>query len=144
MLTINKTWTALPAGNIQSSQKQDSPKLQTLKQDTVSFSGRKYVSNAVMAAVKKAEQETGRSFFKKLRELCEWPGNDDLERKAEADAKILNIPGENEAMEDRKKKLRENALSLLDLIKNDPETDSLLAETAGDLKECFGKPNKIK
>ncbi|MDD3012431.1 MAG: hypothetical protein PHC34_01865 [Candidatus Gastranaerophilales bacterium] len=138
MLTINKTWAALPIGDIQSNQKQTSPKLQTLYCDTVSFSGffnttpRKYVSDAVMETVKKAEQETGRNFFKGLRKLCEDAEDGDLAGKVEADAQML------------KGELKEKALSLLDLIEKDSVTYPLLKETAKYLKECAGKPYNIK
>jgi len=39
MISINNTFTTLQQSNVQKEQKQNFPKLQTLKQDTVSFSG---------------------------------------------------------------------------------------------------------
>lgn len=127
MLTIYKPCTALPTGNIQNNQKQDSPKLQTLNCDIVSFSSsRRYVSDTLMEAVKKAERETNRNFFIGLRKLCQDAEDGDLAGKVEADAQML------------KGKYAEKALSLLDLIEKDPETKGILKQTVGYLKESVG------
>ncbi|MDD3013378.1 MAG: hypothetical protein PHC34_06705 [Candidatus Gastranaerophilales bacterium] len=126
MLTINKTCAVLPAGNIQNNQKQDTPKLQTLSHDTVSFSGKRYISDAVLEAVRKAEKENGKKFFTKLRELCEWGYNGDLAGKADAYAQIL------------KGEYVQKAISLLDLIEKDPETKNIMRQTAKYLKKSVG------
>jgi hypothetical protein len=101
---------------------------QGLKQDTVSFNGGflstvaaawrrlntppKYVSDEVMTAVREAEQKYGkRTFFKKLRELCEHGGRDDIRMHVEAHSHRLT--GEH----------KDTALSLYNLIEHDPGTD---------------------
>lgn len=133
MLTVNKLLFNMPASNIQNSRNQNSPKLQTINQDTVSFSGwfstpkRTYVSDAVMEAVKKAEAENPKvTFFNTLRELCERAENDDLSGKVDADAQMLFDDYANKANE------------LFDLIINDSDTDSFLKIVATRLKKRVG------
>lgn len=72
MLTINKTGVTLPAGNIQSNQKQNSPKLKTLNHDTVSF------------------KSNEKLFLTKLRELCKRDWNADLAGTVEGLAHDVN------------------------------------------------------
>lgn len=132
MLTINKTCVILPANNMQNNQKHNSIKLKTLNHDTVSFNGwfntpeRKYVSDAVMAEIIKAEQDFRDTFFVKLRELCKHGIDDDLSRKVDANSQILQGKSEKKANE------------LFDLIINDPETNKYFKKEAERLKESVG------
>ena len=103
------------------------PKLKVLNQDTVSFSGRKYVPDAVMTEVKQAEKESSKFFFGKLRELCEHSENDNICGQTEAYAHGLKD-------EDKKR-----ALDLLDLIENHPNTDQSMKINCKFLRPEVGK-----
>lgn len=135
MLTVNKILFPMPVNNVQNNRNQSFPKLQPLKNDTVSFSGWWFktpqvndVSDAVMEAVKKAEAENPRiNFFETLRLLVE-DFSDDLAGKADADAQMLY--GDNAV----------KAHNLLDLIISDPDpnTKKFLKNEATRLKKRIG------
>lgn len=65
ILTINKTWTCQQACNAQNNKRSDSPRLQTLAKDTISFKARE------------------QSFLTKLRELCKRDWNAHLAGEVE-------------------------------------------------------------
>ncbi|MDD3012635.1 MAG: hypothetical protein PHC34_02905 [Candidatus Gastranaerophilales bacterium] len=91
MLTINKTCASLQACNIQNDQRPNSPKLQTLTRDTISF---------------KANEAL---FLKHLREFCKEPGKWYIAEKAMAYAHSVN-PNHPEVVAEFKKIAKDTTL----------------------------------